>query len=197
MDTKICSRCRESKEHSEFVKSPSNLDGLSSYCRKCKSEYAKDYRTKVGDRLRAQGKEYYHTHKDELRDKRNKTAHDWYWANKERALQKRKAWRLAHMVSVVYRLIAPNGATYYGSTVNLHERQQTHIRHLRAHEEPNPTLNELSYIYAPEEFTFEIVRLCAPEDLCYYEQIQLDTMPNCNVRRAMAKKKFKNFTPTS
>lgn len=51
---KVCSRCKEQKENSEFNKSAKNKDGLHSYCRSCHSNHYKDnadrHKKRVSDR---------------------------------------------------------------------------------------------------------------------------------------------------
>lgn len=47
METKICSRCKEEKELSDFCKVKKTKDGLNYHCRKCTSNYTK-VRTVLG-----------------------------------------------------------------------------------------------------------------------------------------------------
>lgn len=41
MNKKICSRCREEKEFSDFTKNKNKIDGLSGQCKVCRNEYRK------------------------------------------------------------------------------------------------------------------------------------------------------------
>lgn len=55
---KICSKCGEEKDYSEFSKSKSFKDGYSIWCKKCSSEYHKAYRTFNKKELSLKKKEY-------------------------------------------------------------------------------------------------------------------------------------------
>jgi hypothetical protein len=50
---KRCSKCKKSKDESEFYRKPRHKDGLSYWCRKCESEYSRNkYYKKRGGRSR-------------------------------------------------------------------------------------------------------------------------------------------------
>ncbi len=62
--TKTCTKCKESKELSEFRKDKSRPDGLTSQCKAClQSFYKRSYREKDGHKVRAR-----------VRNKRNENA---------------------------------------------------------------------------------------------------------------------------
>lgn len=64
---KSCSRCKNSKEISEFSKDRSTKDGLAMYCKSCTSEYRKNNRLSI----RKAQQRYYRKHKDRCREKRS------------------------------------------------------------------------------------------------------------------------------
>lgn len=49
-ETKVCGKCKQEKELSEFTKNKSNKDGLDHNCRQCKAEIMKKYRDKQKQR---------------------------------------------------------------------------------------------------------------------------------------------------
>lgn len=53
METKRCSKCKEHKTKDQFYKAGSQGDGLTRYCKVCKSEYIK--RLRKEGRLKANG----------------------------------------------------------------------------------------------------------------------------------------------
>ena len=78
MKTKICTKCEEEKELSNFNKNKNYKDGLSYWCKECISQYKKDYALK--------NKNY--------RDKNKIKCKKWYEENKEEALQQCKKYRI-------------------------------------------------------------------------------------------------------
>ena len=67
--TKTCSHCHIEKDVSEFVSNKSTKDGLHSWCKKCVTEYNSKRRDKVNKNAR----NYYHSHKEQAENYRNKT----------------------------------------------------------------------------------------------------------------------------
>ena len=72
METKICSKCKEEKDFSEFHKQKSNKYGFYSWCKVCVSLYGKSYRIANADKIRE-----YRTNNPEYRK-------IYYEANRER-----------------------------------------------------------------------------------------------------------------
>ena len=58
MSTKVCSRCREEKDRSEFRRHPSFADGLNSACKECLGKADKARYEKKKEQILAQQKEY-------------------------------------------------------------------------------------------------------------------------------------------
>lgn len=66
--TKRCSKCHEIKESICFTRETKSPDGLSGYCRQCKSEYAKAYRAANGESLQAKQHEKYISNIEAMRE---------------------------------------------------------------------------------------------------------------------------------
>ena len=78
MDTKICSKCREEKELSEFSNCKNNKDGLRGKCKKCMDEYDKLWRINNHEKV----KEY---------------CRKRYWKNPEKDKKRSKKWRVNNL----------------------------------------------------------------------------------------------------
>jgi len=61
---RVCSKCKEEKELSDFTKRTSSKDGLSSSCKKCNSVYKKLYLQNNGEKI----KKYKEKNKDKLKE---------------------------------------------------------------------------------------------------------------------------------
>jgi len=84
MEVKVCSECFEEKVFSDFNKAKRNKDGLSSWCKECCSDYAKEYNKRNPNRR----KDYYINNKDEL-GKQNK---QWAKDNPDKVRASREKW---------------------------------------------------------------------------------------------------------
>lgn len=62
MKTKICSKCKEKKDISEFWKHKRSKDGLYCWCKKCWKEYGKKYYQKNKERISKHSREYRKKH---------------------------------------------------------------------------------------------------------------------------------------
>ena len=60
---KRCSKCRQIKNHSEFIPEKKSSDGLSCYCKNCRKEYGKKYYQEHANHLKRYGREYYIKHR--------------------------------------------------------------------------------------------------------------------------------------
>jgi hypothetical protein len=76
--TKLCNKCKESKDVSCFGKCNSNKDGLQAYCKACRKKYAQDNK----DKLVNYRKQYYATNTEVIK----KQQQDYYINNKERLM---------------------------------------------------------------------------------------------------------------
>ncbi len=75
---KRCARCKEQKTESEFGKKRQSKDGLSSWCKKCKCEYArKYYRENRGDVKKYYVYEQSHRVVDGVKEKRCRKCGKW------------------------------------------------------------------------------------------------------------------------
>ena len=64
-----CSKCHEIKEVGEFPKDKSKKDGVRTICKKCSSEYNKEYCKQNAYKLKEQKKEYYKQNADKMKKK--------------------------------------------------------------------------------------------------------------------------------
>ena len=76
--TKVCSKCNKEKQPTEFNNRSDSKDGKDIYCRICKSEMTKQWKTKNPDKLRE-------CHK--------KSDKNWYQNNKQHKLETNAKWK--------------------------------------------------------------------------------------------------------
>ncbi|MDD4242790.1 MAG: hypothetical protein PHG08_00625 [Bacilli bacterium] len=62
---KKCSKCGQLKELVEFGKCKKNKDGFAYFCKECKKNIDKEYKTTHREELRIKQSEYYNNHKEE------------------------------------------------------------------------------------------------------------------------------------
>ena len=80
MNTKICGKCKAVKPHTEFYVHKARSDGLSFWCKSCKSDYAKDqYKGPKREETLEYFRDYYAAHKSEMKPKRDaeRVAEPW------------------------------------------------------------------------------------------------------------------------
>lgn len=79
----------------------------------------------------------------------------------------------------VYEIVnRANGHRYVGSSSNLRERFQAHLRYLRRGTHHSPYLHRVWDKYGRMAFEFRVLRLCSPEECIPLEQRCLDTWPH-------------------
>lgn len=90
MQSKICTRCnRELPNTNEyFAKTKRGIGGLNSICKKCITDYNKEYYKKNREKLNRDAKEYYLKNKDAKIEYRR----EYYQKNKDRVREKNKEW---------------------------------------------------------------------------------------------------------
>lgn len=89
--SKTCGTCKETKDWLKFSKDKSKIDGHCSQCKECQSLYkqrnkeniasrSRQYRQKeqVGEKLRAQAREYYQKNKEKIIMQKKGKYKDWY-----------------------------------------------------------------------------------------------------------------------
>lgn len=86
---KTCSKCKETKNTTEFSKHKSSKDGLRSYCKLCNSVYCKSYRIKNMDKERIRDR----NREENNRDRRKLARTIRYGKNKEYTAVQSKTWR--------------------------------------------------------------------------------------------------------
>lgn len=62
---KICKRCNTPYPTTQYVQNLQNKDGLGSYCKECRKEYAKEFRARNAERNSEYMREYYSTHPEQ------------------------------------------------------------------------------------------------------------------------------------
>jgi len=85
---KQCKKCESLKDKCEFNKTRSQKDGLSYYCKKCESQYKKEYYKKNKDKLLEKYKKYY----EENKEARAELGKRWREKNKEKCNEYSKKW---------------------------------------------------------------------------------------------------------
>jgi hypothetical protein len=88
MDTKQCTKCKETREITAFHKNPKQADGLSSQCNVCKKEYDKANSARIA----AYQKEYRLAN----REKATGYHREWRIANKEKEAAYKKEYQKAN-----------------------------------------------------------------------------------------------------
>lgn len=90
---KICSKCKQNKENSEFRNHPQGRDGLHSICVQCQRDYAKDRMRRLREvepeKVKAAKKKHY----QKERSKFIQYAKDYYENNKPKLLEKAAKYR--------------------------------------------------------------------------------------------------------
>ena len=93
-----------------------------------------------------------------------------------------------------------SGEIYIGSTRNLKQREQDHFRFLRYGKHKNPKLQNSYNKYGRENFVFEVLMTCAPENCLTHEQEHFDRLnPEFNLIKVAGwppSRKGKHFFPT-
>jgi group I intron endonuclease len=83
----------------------------------------------------------------------------------------------------IYRILNNlNGDFYVGQSIRLSDRKNTHFSDLKANRNRMPHLQNAWNKYGGENFIFEILLFCDPENLTYYEQTLVDNLnPKYNI----------------
>lgn len=69
----------------------------------------------------------------------------------------------------------PSGKRYIGSSVNVKHRLCVHRWNLKGNKHPNAHLQNAYNKYGIQEFSFEKILVCSPENAILYEQLVLDS----------------------
>lgn len=86
---KICTKCKQSKDVSNFNNSNKTKDGLNTWCKECKKEYDTQYRENNKEKKKATSKLYREKQGDILKNKKKA----YYNANKEKVAKTVKKYR--------------------------------------------------------------------------------------------------------
>ena len=81
-----------------------------------------------------------------------------------------------------------NGRIYIGSSKNLEQRKKNHFRCLKYNRHENNKLQRAYNKYGVDNFTFEVLLYCTPDNCLLYEQFCLDNLnPYFNINRTAFK----------
>jgi len=86
---KACTKCKKTKELTEFNKDKTKPDGYRSNCKECKSKTDKSYRKNNEDRIRQREKEFRKNNKEGEKRRRKR----YYENNKEKEKKNAKRWK--------------------------------------------------------------------------------------------------------
>ena len=141
---KECSKCKATKDVSEFSKNKAKPDGLGYYCKSCTNAY---------DKVRCADPEY----------RERKKAYDKALrANDPEHRERKKARvraRRKAMPAAVYEIHNTiTGKTYVGSTTALNRRWNEHRRHLYNGKHNNSALQADHDTYGKDAFEFRIIQ---------------------------------------
>jgi hypothetical protein len=89
MQTKQCSKCKEIKSIEDFDKTIKGGDKLHCWCKKCLSEYKKEYCKKNAARLKEHKSQYYKNNSDYFKKYRQ----EYYKNNAEKLRERTTIWR--------------------------------------------------------------------------------------------------------
>ena len=93
-----------------------------------------------------------------------------------------------------------NSEVYIGSSSNLEQRERDHFRFLRYNRHDNPKLQAAYNKHGRDNFVFEVLVLCEPENCLAYEQQYFDReKPHYNIVKVAGKpptRKGCTWTPT-
>lgn len=85
---KVCNKCGEPKDISEFYKHKSYKDGLLSWCKQCVSNYRKEIYQNNKEKFKKLSREYCQNNKEKVKQSQKK----YYWDNKDLRNQHHKKW---------------------------------------------------------------------------------------------------------
>ena len=91
-ETKVCTKCSESKQLSDFSKSKRSKDGLEHACRDCRSLKNRAYYSSNKEKVLAECKAY----RENNKDKESARKKAYYEANLDKVLADMKAWNGAN-----------------------------------------------------------------------------------------------------
>lgn len=76
----------------------------------------------------------------------------------------------------VYKITSPSGSFYVGSSVNIEGRWATHKSEMRRGSHHNGPLLRAGEKYGLESMKFQVILVCAKDDLEMYEQLLIDCL---------------------
>lgn len=115
MSTKVCSKCEQEKELSDFAKDKDCLEGYRGCCKLCRKEYQREWCAENRERLNENSRQWTMNNQDKKRasalkyyyknkDKHTEYSRQWQKNNPEKVKVKMKRYRLRHSLIPSYRL---------------------------------------------------------------------------------------------
>jgi hypothetical protein len=137
---KRCTKCRESKETTQFSKCSSNTDGLQHNCKSCNKEDNLKFRTQINPEHHA----------------------EWQRNNPQRLVELVWKYRKADKGGQIYSIKNPNGEVYIGMTeAHLSVRALEHRQHFKRAKKGKmsalPLLHQSFEQFGMDNHTFETV----------------------------------------
>lgn len=95
---KICCTCKTELCESNFHKNRTRKDGLSETCKECAKKRSRDWWQKNKERAHARAHEY--LAKSENAEANRRRSNNWYWANREHALESGRTRRASNIDAI-------------------------------------------------------------------------------------------------
>lgn len=96
MKTKTCTKCKETKQVSEFHKDKNRKDGLRPYCKECVRRYHHRHYEANKEKIAEKTRKYQEANKEKIAESK----HRYYEANKEKINERISRWREANKEKV-------------------------------------------------------------------------------------------------
>jgi hypothetical protein len=145
------------------------------------NEQGRKYRADNRGQIARYKRKHYNTNRERIAERRR----TYCEANREKVADQRREYAAAQPGGVYRLTCIPTGDVYFGSTGNLQNRRRQHFHNLRKGDHQNPRMRELSKFYSEDDFRFQTLILCDPEEALYYEQKLIELKPCCNDRNVL------------
>lgn len=100
---KICTKCKEEKDVTQFNKAKKLRDGLTYYCKSCISESKKLYYQKNKDNVKSACLKYYNENRDAVNERNREHGKHYRIANKEKIREKNRLYQKTERGKMVLR----------------------------------------------------------------------------------------------
>ena len=120
IQTKRCSKCKQTKSISEFYRRPERKNGYRSNCKHCETERHKKYVQSHRTKMRKYEREYYQNHQHQMRERKNRNAEKHRVKHRQYHRQRRNTIR-GHLMDIWHQMLRrcnnpkSSGWKYYGA----------------------------------------------------------------------------------